>query len=141
MNLKLRYKTFILVAGLSTVYLLAAAIYSTFEHHGFGDSMWWAFMTFTTVGYGDQFPRTLIGRMAGIGLVASAVFVALPTITAVIATRIIGNEHEFTHDEQEEMKMLLREIAKKHNILETPDRTARQVLLDNRVKRSDRMAS
>ena len=117
MNLRLKHKTFILIAGLLTVYLVATIIYSTYEHHGFGDSMWWAFMTFTTVGYGDQFPRTLIGRIAGIGLVASAVFVALPTITAIVASRIIGaGENEFTHEEQEEIKMLLRKIAKKHDI-------------------------
>jgi len=111
MNLKLKHKSFILLATLLIVYLIATIIYSTYEHHGFGDSMWWAFMTFTTVGYGDQFPHTLIGRIAGICLVVTAVFVVLPSITAIIAARIIGNKDEFTHEEQEEVIYLLRVIA------------------------------
>lgn len=114
----IKHKVLTLIASLTIIYFLSSAIYSVFEDHGFGDSMWWAFMTFTTVGYGDQFPTTLVGRFSGILLVAAAVFVVLPTITAVIATRIIGNKDEFTHEEQEEVKHLLREIAKKQGILE-----------------------
>jgi len=132
MNLQIKHKALALLGALAAIYFLSTFIYSVFENHGFGDSMWWAFMTFTTVGYGDQFPHTLIGRIAGICLVAAAVFVVLPTITALIATRIIGNHHEFTHEEQEEVKQLLRAIAKKHGIIED-SQPAKMLLLDNRA--------
>lgn len=132
MNLQIKHKALALLGALAAIYFLSTFIYSVFENHGFGDSMWWAFMTFTTVGYGDQFPETLIGRIAGICLVAAAVFVVLPTITALIATRIIGNHNEFTHEEQEEVKQLLRAIAKKHGIIED-SQPARMLLLDNRA--------
>jgi voltage-gated potassium channel len=32
----------------------------------FGDALWWALVSFTTVGYGDLYPVTPIGRIAGI---------------------------------------------------------------------------
>ncbi len=43
-----------------------------------GDALWWSFATITTVGYGDQFPVTAIGRLvavvvmfAGVGIIGS----------------------------------------------------------------------
>jgi voltage-gated potassium channel len=99
-----------LASALGIEYIAAAAIYSICEHHSFGDALWWAFMTFTTVGYGDQYPTTMAGRAAGIVLVSSAVFVIMPTITALIATRLLHDRNEFTHEEQEEIKTLLHAI-------------------------------
>lgn len=98
---------------LGAVYCFAVGAYIVQEHHSLGDAIWWAFMTFTTVGYGDQYPHTLVGRMAGMFLVFTAVFVAVPAITAIISTKLIGDEHLFTHEEQEEVKELLRNIHSK----------------------------
>lgn len=56
---------------------------------GFGDALWWACTTVTTVGYGDHFPVTSTGRavavvlmVVGIGLVGS--------VTASIATVLLA---------------------------------------------------
>lgn len=55
----------------------------------FGDALWWACTTVTTVGYGDRFPMTTEGRviavvlmLVGIGLVGA--------VTAAVATWILG---------------------------------------------------
>ena len=134
MVFQLKHKFIVLISFLAFLYILAAGVYSAAENRSIGDGMWWAFMTFTTVGYGDQFPETAYGRISGILLVAAAVFLVVPTITAMVATRIIGNRDAFTHEEQEEVKGLLREIAKKHGILNAG---GRPVLLDNRVYNFD----
>jgi len=49
------------------------------------DSMWWAVITLTTIGYGDMYPVTIIGKILG-GLIAVSGIgiVALPT--AIIAS-------------------------------------------------------
>ena len=37
------------------------------------DALWWGYVTITTVGYGDQFPVTLPGRIIGIFLLTAGV--------------------------------------------------------------------
>jgi voltage-gated potassium channel len=38
-----------------------------------GDALWYAFVTITTVGYGDRYPITMGGRLAGIALMVCGV--------------------------------------------------------------------
>lgn len=72
---------FAIILGSVLEYLLERGI--TFPT--FGDAVWWAFVTVTTVGYGDYVPKTVLGRsiavilmMVGIGL--------LSMLTGTIAT-------------------------------------------------------
>lgn len=95
---------------LFALYVGAVAVYVVCEHHSLGDAMWWAFMTFTTVGYGDQYPHTLLGRLAGMLLVSTAVFVVVPAITARVVMRFTHDADEWTHEEQEEVKANLRKV-------------------------------
>jgi voltage-gated potassium channel len=39
------------------------------------DAMWWAYVTITTVGYGDQYPVTALGRVVGILVMTTGVAV------------------------------------------------------------------
>lgn len=96
---------------LLTLYSGAVVVYMAADGHGLSDALWWAFMTFTTVGYGDQYPTSTLGRAAGALLVSTAVFLVIPVITAAIISRFEDKTDEWTHDEQEEVKAHLRELV------------------------------
>jgi voltage-gated potassium channel len=51
----------------------------------FGDSIWWACTTITTVGYGDRFPVTVEGRLVAIGLMLSGIAL-VGVVTASLAS-------------------------------------------------------
>lgn len=68
-----------LVAGI--VVLLGAFVAYRAEHPTnpgyatFGDSVWWAIVTLTTVGYGDIVPKTTAGRAAGVMIMLTGIAV------------------------------------------------------------------
>jgi len=83
----------------------------------FGDGMWWALVTITTVGYGDITPMTTVGRFVASGLM----FVGLAliaSVTAIISVKFIQNfvDHHTNDDVLEkldEMQKDLDELKKK----------------------------
>lgn len=100
----------VLGGSLLVIYTLAVVTYSTVEEQSIFDACWWGLMTLTTVGYGDQYPHSALGRIVGIVLVTSAVFVIVPTLTAYIASQFIVDGDKWTHEEQEEVKENLRKL-------------------------------
>ncbi|MBM3690611.1 MAG: two pore domain potassium channel family protein [Actinobacteria bacterium] len=53
------------------------------------DSLWWAAVTVTTVGYGDKFPVSSEGRWIAVGLMITGIAV-VGSITASLAAWIVG---------------------------------------------------
>lgn len=61
----------------------------------FGDALWWAIPTITTVGYGDMYPVTAIGRIVAAALMMSGIAV-LGVVTASIASWLVQRIEEGT---------------------------------------------
>lgn len=55
----------------------------------FGDALWWAITTVTTVGYGDRYPVTVQGRFVAVGLMIGGVAL-IGVVTASFAAWFIG---------------------------------------------------
>lgn len=71
----------------------------------FGDAMWWAAETMTTVGYGDVFPVTAWGRVIAVGLMICGIAL-LGTVTATLASWLV--EHVSAEQESETTELLRR---------------------------------
>lgn len=73
------------------------------------DGIWWALATVSTVGYGDVVPSSLLGRMIAALLVIMGLGVFV-VITANFLTLSLRREEEAFHDEEHEVKQILREV-------------------------------
>jgi voltage-gated potassium channel len=57
----------------------------------FGDALWWAAETVSTVGYGDMYPVTLAGRVIAVSLMING-FVILSVLTATVAQKFMNSQ-------------------------------------------------
>ncbi len=99
-----------LVVTALVLLITSSAAYAITEHKAIGESLYWALITATTVGYGDAFPETGPGKVVAIVLVFSMVLFFLPMVTASMASKLIVNRDAFTHEEQEELKDGMRRL-------------------------------
>jgi voltage-gated potassium channel len=82
----------------------------------FGDALWWAATTVTTVGYGDQFPTTVTGRFIAVGLMLVGIAL-LGVITASVAAWFVrrltatqGEVEQAVREESRTVEALLEEV-------------------------------
>lgn len=93
--------------------------------HNFGDAIWWAGVTITSVGYGDRFPVTFQGRAVAFGLMGVGLSL-LGLITASVAAWFVHMtrtaEDEITH----EIRELRKELAELRQTLAPEAKQARE---------------
>jgi voltage-gated potassium channel len=99
----------LLVAYLILI-VVCGTLYSHFETRSIGDSLWWAVVTASTVGYGDISPSSWQARMLAALLISIMVLLVIPLITAHFASKLIVDHDAFRHEEQEELKANLRQV-------------------------------
>lgn len=82
-------RVYYLIIISTTIIVVGAVIISLIEGISLGDALWWSFVTFTTVGYGDVVLKTQLGRsIAVIIMVFGVGFIGI-TSTA-IALRVLN---------------------------------------------------
>ena len=88
-----QYATFITILAAGMVLCVASILVLQFESRSpdaniktGGDALWWAVVTITTVGYGDYYPVTTLGRLTGVSVMFAGVGIigALASILASI---------------------------------------------------------
>ncbi len=88
-----RHKLYLALAWSAGLVLIAAVVTPAVEPDGgkfksFGDGLWWAIVTTTTVGYGDLVPESVAGRLIGLVLMLAGIGI-IGIITANIASMFL----------------------------------------------------
>jgi voltage-gated potassium channel len=104
----LRGRVGVYLAGSATLIVLMGALAMLdAEREGrgpiqsFGDALWWALTTITTVGYGDMYPATAEGRFVAVGLMLCGIAV-IGVVTATFASWLLERVDEIEEIEEGE---------------------------------------
>jgi voltage-gated potassium channel len=85
----------------------------------FGDGLWWALTTVTTVGYGDRIPITPEGRVVG-GILMIVGIASMGAVSAAITARLIRDSEIEDPDENTlRLQRVERELARLVSLLES----------------------
>lgn len=86
-----RVTLYVVVTTALLVFVSALAVFDVERHApgativSFGDALWWAMETITTVGYGDLTPVTEAGRLIAVGVMVGGIAL-LGVVTATLAS-------------------------------------------------------
>jgi len=81
------------------------------------DAIWWAYVTITTVGYGDRFPVTEWGRLVGVLLLTTGVGL-FAVITGFIANAFLAPRRARTSEELKQQEALDNRIRHLEEMIE-----------------------
>jgi len=102
------------------------------RHLSIWDGMWWAIETMSTVGYGDQYPHTTLGRIVAMGVMLVGIgFVAV--LTAALAEHFLAARAKAQLEELGEL-----EVAEHHLVTEVQDIAKRVQELETMIRQFTR---
>lgn len=97
------------------IIMLAAGAFSFTEGIKFHDGVWLAFVTATSTGYGDFYPKSEAGRCVAVVLMHATLFFIIPLVVVRLMGLFIEDKHQFSHEEQEEIKRKLDALLESKN--------------------------
>ena len=90
-----QYATFITILAAGMVLCVASILVLQFESGApganittGGDALWWAIVTITTVGYGDYYPTTTLGRLTGVSVMFAGVGI-IGALASILASLLV----------------------------------------------------
>jgi len=91
-----QYATFITILLAGMVLTFASLLVLQFESQSpdanittGGDAIWWGFVTITTVGYGDFFPVTTLGRITGLFVMLAGIGI-IGALASILASLLVS---------------------------------------------------
>lgn len=84
----------------------------------FGQALWWAFVTITTVGYGDYAPVTVTGRIVAFALMLAGIAL-IGVVTATLASWIVD---EVSTDEKRTTEITRQQVVELSQQLDRMER-------------------
>lgn len=111
-------------ASLLIIYLCALAVLDAERGapgsniETFGEALWWAFVTVLTVGYGDYYPVTLLGRVWAVALMAGGIAI-VGTVTATVSSWVIEKAARGRDDDEPATRGQIRGVIQQLTDLQT----------------------
>ena len=90
-----QYATFITILLAGMVLSIASILVLEFESRGGGniktggDAIWWGLVTITTVGYGDFYPITMLGRLTGVFVMFAGIGI-IGALASILASLLVS---------------------------------------------------
>lgn len=95
-----QYALFVTLLLVMLVLTISSVLVLFFESRGpdpiittGGDALWWAFVTITTVGYGDMYPKTPGGRAVAVGVMFAGIAV-IGALASILASLLVTSPGE-----------------------------------------------
>jgi len=117
------------LTSITTVIIAAALVFAVERHtdgpiETFGDALWWAATTITTVGYGDMYPTTSFGRGVAVFLMVTGITL-FGLITANVAALFVEESSPLIQSQRLEQVLNRLEQLEQKLEQQTPSRRLR----------------
>jgi len=113
-NLTLRKAVSVIVVVAATMAVVAAFLERLIDpaFNTFGQALWWAVSTVSTVGYGDYVPESAAGRLIGSVLMLTGLAL-IPIITSVVVSILVSQRtSEARAQELSDIERILERLDK-----------------------------